>query len=58
MQNLLYIVAVVVAVITIVDVARSSLSTGMKAVWIILAFFFSIITGIVWFVWGRKNVSA
>ena len=36
-------------------VVRSSASTVVKLVWIVCAVLFSIITAVVWAVWGRKE---
>ena len=55
MQAVLSLIALVSFIIVTVDVWRSGTTTGAKVGWTVLAFFFSIITLIVWFAWGRKR---
>lgn len=57
MEAILWVVALVCAVWVIYDVLvnNKGLSTGMKAVWIICALLFSIITAIVYYFVGMKK---
>jgi hypothetical protein len=54
-QSLVSIIALVAFVVLVIDVWRSPADTGPKVIWTVLGFIFSIITLIVWFVWGRKK---
>lgn len=55
MRTILYILEIIIFVYITVDVWRSPASTAKKVIWTVVAFLFSIITLIVWLVWGRKN---
>jgi hypothetical protein len=56
-ELLVSIVAVICAVWVIYDVLtyNKGLSAGMKFLWIVLAIFFSIITAIVYYFFGRQR---
>ncbi len=57
MEAILWVVALVCAIWVIYDVLvnNKGLSAGMKAVWIICALLFSIITAIVYYFVGMKK---
>ena len=55
MNTLISIIAIICFLVVVVDVWRSPASTVAKIVWSVLAFLFSVITLVVWLVWGRKN---
>ena len=55
MGTVIGIIALIAAIWVIIEVVRSSASTVVKLVWIVCAIFFSIITAVVWAVWGRKE---
>jgi cytochrome c oxidase assembly factor CtaG len=56
LQNIIGVVALVVAILTIYDVwaVNKKDSTGMKVVWTVLAVIFSIITGIVYYLIRKR----
>lgn len=49
------VIALAIFVFLIVDIWRSNLATGAKVGWSVAAFFCSLLTLIVWLVWGRKQ---
>lgn len=49
------LIALAIFVFLLVDVWRSNLTTGAKVGWSVAAFFCSLLTLIVWLVWGRKQ---
>ena len=51
------IIAIIAAIFLIYDVLANNrrLSSGMKLLWLILAVFFSIITAIIYYFFGRNN---
>jgi hypothetical protein len=53
--NLWSAIVLIVAIVLLVDVWRSPAGTGSKVIWTIFGIIFSIITAIVWLVWGRKK---
>ncbi|GGF46605.1 hypothetical protein GCM10011519_20750 [Marmoricola endophyticus] len=55
MRTILYILEIIIFVYITIDVWRSPASVAKKVIWTVVAFLFSIITLIVWLVWGRKN---
>ena len=55
MNTLISIIALAAFIFLVIDVWRSPAATGPKVIWTVLGFIFSIITLIVWLVWGRKN---
>ncbi len=57
--TMLGMIALIVAILVIYDVLVNNkrLSDGMKIFWIILAVFFSIVTGVIYYLVGRnKNI--
>ena len=54
-RTIAYIIGLVIFVYMVYEVWRSPMGTGEKILWTILAFLFTLITLIVWFVWGRKR---
>jgi phospholipase D-like protein len=55
MGTVLGIIGLVAAIWVIIEVVRSSASTLVKVVWVVCAVLFSIITAVVWALWGRKE---
>jgi hypothetical protein len=53
--NLWSAIVLVVAIVLIVDVWRSPAGTTAKVLWTVFGIIFSVITAIVWLVWGRKK---
>ena len=51
------IIAIIAAILVIYDVILNNkrLSDGMKVLWIVCAIFFSIITGVIYYLIGRNN---
>ena len=51
------IIAIIAAILVIYDVIVNNkrLSDGMKVLWIVCAIFFSIITGVIYYLIGRNN---
>ena len=54
-QGVGYLIGVVCALIVIADVWRSPAVAVTKIWWTILAIVFSVITLVVWLVWGRQR---
>lgn len=54
-STLISIIALAAFIFLVIDVWRSPAGTGPKVIWTVLGFVFSIITLIVWLVWGRKQ---
>ena len=57
-RSVIGILALIAAIWVIYDVlvVNKRLSTGMKVVWIILALLFSILTAVIYYLFGRNNV--
>jgi len=55
MQTLLGIVVLVLDIIAILDIIKSAMSTGKKALWIILVLILPIIGLILYFLVGKKK---
>ena len=57
-QTIGSLIALAIFIFIVVDVWRSGLSTGAKIGWTVAGFFCSLLTLIVWLVWGRKNAGS
>jgi len=57
LSPILGIIAIIAAVLVIYDVLANNkrLSDGMKVLWIVLAIIFSIITAIIYYLFGRNQ---
>ncbi len=55
--TILGVIAVIAAILVIYDVIVNNkrLSDGMKVLWVVLAVLFSIITAIIYYLWGRNQ---
>ena len=51
------LIELVIFVVLLVDIWRTSATTGAKIGWTIFAFFCGIIALVVWFVWGKRKYS-
>ena len=54
-QGIGALVGLVCFLVVTIDAWRSPAATGSKVLWTILAFFCTLLTLIVWFVWGRRK---
>jgi hypothetical protein len=56
MSSLLGLVILVLDIVAILDCVKSSLTTGMKALWIILILILPVIGLVLYFLIGKKKV--
>lgn len=57
MKGLLSIAVLVLDVIAILDIIKSSMSNGKKALWIVLVLFLPLVGMILYFVIGKKKAA-
>ena len=55
MRGLLGLVILILDIIAIVDIFKSSATTGMKALWTILVLIFPVVGMILYFLLGKKS---
>lgn len=58
MGSLLGLVVLILDIVAIVDCVKSSLTTGMKVLWVILILVLPVIGLILYFLMGRKKAGA